>query len=121
MIRKKKKRLREIGAPDLFAETHCVWFFETFTKMRWSVPQVHVSCLRLDDEILSPHWGLVFRGRSYWLIPRSVWAGRARPLWILDLDRVRALAQHDTVERTMAADVKPPSSAATITSNEAAA
>lgn len=66
--RLKSQHWRRMRSRDLFAEPGYFSFYEMLSTTAFTTVQVHVSCLRVDERIVAAHWGLVFRGRFYYLI-----------------------------------------------------
>jgi CelD/BcsL family acetyltransferase involved in cellulose biosynthesis len=69
MAHQKSRRWRESGARDLFALPGYLRFYKLLSNTPLQMGRVHVSCLRLNNEMLATHWGLVFKRRFYWLMP----------------------------------------------------
>jgi CelD/BcsL family acetyltransferase involved in cellulose biosynthesis len=69
MARQKSRRWRESGGRDLFALPRYLQFYKILTKTSFQSRRVHLSCLRLNGQMLATHWGLVFKRRFYWLMP----------------------------------------------------
>ena len=69
MARQKSRRWRESRGRDLFALPGYLQFYKTLTKTSFQSGRVHLSCLRLNGQMLATHWGLVFKRRFYWLMP----------------------------------------------------
>lgn len=69
MIRQKTRRFRETGAADDFKRPGYRAFFPEITRRSGSQGPVHLSVLKLDDEILAAHWGYVAGKRFYYLMP----------------------------------------------------
>jgi CelD/BcsL family acetyltransferase involved in cellulose biosynthesis len=69
MARQKSRRWRESRGRDLFALPGYLQFYKILTKTSFQSGRVHLSCLRLNGQMLATHWGLVFKRRFYWLMP----------------------------------------------------
>ncbi len=69
MAHQKSRRWRESRARDLFALPGYLRFYEILTNTPFQMGSVHISCLRLNSQILATHWGLIFKRRFYWLMP----------------------------------------------------
>lgn len=64
----KSRRWRETCCRDLFAEPAYVEFYRRLSCQGWRDGEVHLSALYVGDDIAAAHWGLVFRGRFYFLL-----------------------------------------------------
>ena len=69
MAHQKSRRWRETRFRDLFALPGYLQFYEVLTTTPFQKGRVHISCLRLGNQTLATHWGLVFNRRFYWLMP----------------------------------------------------
>jgi CelD/BcsL family acetyltransferase involved in cellulose biosynthesis len=69
LIPQKRRRLREMGSGDLFAKRGYPAFYSTLAQRHVESGFIQVSALRVGQEIVATHWGMVFRGRFYWLMP----------------------------------------------------
>jgi CelD/BcsL family acetyltransferase involved in cellulose biosynthesis len=69
MAHQKSRRYRETRVRDLFALPGYLQFYRVLTTTPFQKGSVHISCLRLDNQTLATHWGLIFNRRFYWLMP----------------------------------------------------
>lgn len=69
MARQKSRRWRESRARDLFALPGYLRFYQVLSNTTFEIGRVHISCLRLNNQVLATHWGLIFNRRFYWLMP----------------------------------------------------
>jgi CelD/BcsL family acetyltransferase involved in cellulose biosynthesis len=69
MMAQKSEAYRELGVRDLFVEPGCREFFEHMSRQHVRDGFVHLSALTVDNRIQATHWGLVHRGRFYFLLP----------------------------------------------------
>jgi len=69
MAHQKSRRYRETRVRDLFACPGYLQFYRVLTTMPFQKGGVHISCLRLNNQTLATHWGLIFNRRFYWLMP----------------------------------------------------
>lgn len=69
MAHQKSRRWRESRARDLFALPGYLRFYEILTNTPFQAGSVHISCLRVNNQVLATHWGLIFKQRFYWLMP----------------------------------------------------
>ncbi len=63
----KSLRLQEKGAADLFAIPGLRDFLQDLTLTQQN--RVQLAALTLDDQIIAVHWGALYRGRFYFLLP----------------------------------------------------
>lgn len=71
----KSRRWRETGARDLFAEPGYLEFYRAMTDTPVARGKPQIAVLRLDNQIVAAHWGLVVGERFYYLLPAydAVW------------------------------------------------
>jgi CelD/BcsL family acetyltransferase involved in cellulose biosynthesis len=69
MIEQKSRRYREISARDILAGQPYRKFFAEPNRELLTSGILHVSCLRVDEEIVTTHWGMVHDGRLYYYMP----------------------------------------------------
>ncbi|MCK1640537.1 GNAT family N-acetyltransferase [Bradyrhizobium sp. 157] len=68
-VRQKRRRLQEIGSPDLFARPGHLRFYKAMAERHRDTGFIQLSALRVGETIVATHWGMVFRNRIYWLMP----------------------------------------------------
>lgn len=68
MVQQKIQRYLETGTYSLFNNCRYRSFFLEPSRELLQRDLLHVSALKLDDEIIATHWGLVFRGRLYYVM-----------------------------------------------------
>jgi len=69
MMRQKSQSYTELGVTDLFEQDRYRDFFKYMSEHHIEDSFVHLSALTLDGRILATHWGLVYKGRFYHLMP----------------------------------------------------
>lgn len=69
LVRQKRRRWQEVGAPDLFAKPGYLAFYSTLAERHFSTGLIQTSALQVGETIVATHWGMVFRNRLYWLMP----------------------------------------------------
>jgi CelD/BcsL family acetyltransferase involved in cellulose biosynthesis len=69
MISQKKERCRHMGVPDIFSDNSIQRFYREIPRSFGIEGRAHLSVLKLNDEILATHWGAIYRGRFYFLMP----------------------------------------------------
>ncbi|MBN1163862.1 MAG: GNAT family N-acetyltransferase [Candidatus Krumholzibacteriota bacterium] len=69
MVAQKRTRYGDIGAPDFLADRASRRIFTDPDPALLDSGMLNVSCLYLDDRIITAHWGMVFRGRFYYFMP----------------------------------------------------
>lgn len=69
MLRQKSENYRELGVEDLFAVEANRSFIRRVTQEEVAGGFVHLSALLLDDKVIATHWGLIHRGRLYYIFP----------------------------------------------------
>lgn len=69
MIEQKEKRYREIRARNLFHDDAHRDFFSRPLEGLVRSGLAHLSELSLNGEIITTHWGMVFRNRFYYFMP----------------------------------------------------
>ena len=67
MFAQKSRRLREMGAFDLFALPEYRDYCIQATRDHHQSGMIHVSALMLDDRTLATHWGAIWRDRFIYL------------------------------------------------------
>ena len=67
MARQKARWMHEMGGPDAF-DPASLAFCETMA-LRHAGGLIQASALRVGEKIVATHWGMVFRGRFYYLFP----------------------------------------------------
>lgn len=68
-LEQKSRRYRELGVHDLFIEPSYVRFVQEMTEEHAREFFVFLCALTMGDRVLASFWGLVFRGRLYYLLP----------------------------------------------------
>ena len=69
LARQKARRWKETGVGDAFTLVPGFFaFYEGITKASFQTGSVHVTALRVDDQVVATDWGLVFKGRFYSLM-----------------------------------------------------
>ncbi len=68
-VRQKRRRLRELGAPDRLAVPGYLRFYSTMAECHFNSGLIQTSALRVGETVVATHWGMVFRNRYYWLMP----------------------------------------------------
>ena len=69
MISQKRKKYRETNVPDPFISQDVQDFYIKFIDSRSEELIPHYSVLKLDDKIIATHWGVIHKGRFYYLMP----------------------------------------------------
>ena len=69
MIAQKRQRYQSTGVPDALATPAVREFYRNLGPEFLHGGQIHLSLLRLNEEILATHWGAVYRDRFYFLMP----------------------------------------------------
>ena len=69
MIEQKRQRYRSTGVPDIFSDMATQQFYRELPQLLAGEGKIHFSVLKIGDEILSTHWGAIYRDRFYFLIP----------------------------------------------------
>ena len=69
MIAQKRQRYQITGVPDALAAPAVREFYRSLGPNFLHGGQIHLSLLRLNEEILATHWGAVYRDRFYFLMP----------------------------------------------------
>ena len=69
MIEQKSRRYKETGSSNPFNKQMYQHFYHSIGKECSDSGLVHVSALLLNDTIIATHWGLVYKGRFYYLLP----------------------------------------------------
>jgi len=68
----KSRRWRETGAPDMFARPGYLEFYRNLTEGSFRLSGVQVSRLLVDETVVATHWGVLFQGRFYYLLPGHI-------------------------------------------------
>ena len=68
MVDQKQSRYDEMGIKNQFQDQANIDFYVKSTLDRKGPPP-HISALYLDDRVISVHWGEVYNGRFYYLMP----------------------------------------------------
>ena len=69
MLDQKRTRYQQTGVRDILAEQCVQKFYEQIDIKPESGFQTHLSALMLDEKVLATHWGVVHKGRFYFLMP----------------------------------------------------
>jgi CelD/BcsL family acetyltransferase involved in cellulose biosynthesis len=69
MISQKSESYRILGVANIFSQAGYPGFFQHLSNHHTEDSFVHLSALRLDDQIIATHWGLVYKKRFYHLLP----------------------------------------------------
>jgi CelD/BcsL family acetyltransferase involved in cellulose biosynthesis len=69
MIKQKRERYRATGVPNIFEHSEVGRFYRDLPAIAVGGRCIHFSVLKLDDEVLAAHWGAIYRGRFYYLMP----------------------------------------------------
>lgn len=69
MIEQKRQRFRATGVSDMFVDAAVQQFYREMPKRFAGEGKIHFSILSFNDNILSTHWGAIYRDRFYFLIP----------------------------------------------------
>lgn len=69
LVRQKSHRWRETGSRDLFAESGYLDFYESLSLQQLGHGFVTLCSIRVAGACVAAHWGLVHRGRYYWILP----------------------------------------------------
>lgn len=69
MAEQKSRRWRQTGSRDWFAEPGYLEFYRTLRFDETPEASVNVASMAIGDTWVATHWGLVFRGRHYWILP----------------------------------------------------
>ena len=69
MIRQKSRSYRAMGVPVLFEQDGYRDFIDYMSSRHITDSLVHLSALTLNETILATHWGLMHKGRFYYLFP----------------------------------------------------
>ncbi len=64
MIKQKQKRFLEMNVKNIISHRNVQNFYISFKNSF-----IHCSGLKLNNELIATHWGIVFRGRFYYLMP----------------------------------------------------
>jgi CelD/BcsL family acetyltransferase involved in cellulose biosynthesis len=69
MISQKQSRYREIRAPNILSQARYRGVFTDLTDQLEKSGMIQVSCLTLDEKIITAHWGMVYGNRFYYYMP----------------------------------------------------
>lgn len=69
MVSQKSESYRILGVRNIFSQAGYLDFFQYLSNHHAGDSFVHLSALRLDDQIIATHWGLVYKKRFYHLLP----------------------------------------------------
>lgn len=69
MIEQKVGRFREMGVKNMFGDINYQKFYIELGLSAHSEGYLHLSWLDLDGKVIAVHWGILFNGRLYWLMP----------------------------------------------------
>lgn len=69
MARQKARRWQASNSRDLFAEPGYLEFYQSLASGPFTWSDVAVCALNVGPEAIATHWGMIFRGRYYWLMP----------------------------------------------------
>lgn len=69
MARQKSRRWHESKGRDLFAEPGYLDFYQSLASGPQAWPDVAVCALKVGPDAIATHWGMIYRGRYYWLMP----------------------------------------------------
>lgn len=69
LAEQKSRRWRETGSRDLFAEPGYLAFYRALQFHDTPDARVKIASLAVGDTWVATHWGLLFRGRCYWILP----------------------------------------------------
>jgi CelD/BcsL family acetyltransferase involved in cellulose biosynthesis len=68
LMRQKSRHWLETSCRDLFADPGYDAFYESLRKAELAEVQVHIAALKADDTTIASHWGVICRGRFYFLL-----------------------------------------------------
>lgn len=71
-IDQKRARYKATGVPDIFSDSNVRDFYSINTGSKIKIETLHLSVLQLDDKIIATHWGAVYNGTFYYLMPTYV-------------------------------------------------
>jgi len=69
MFKQKRKRYQKTGAIDILSVEATRLFYKEFYKFLNFKKLIHLSVLRLNNEIIATHWGITYKKRFYFLLP----------------------------------------------------
>lgn len=102
LVRQKRRRYRETGAPDRFAKPHYLAFYSALAAKHLDTGLIHTSALFVDGTVVAAHCGMAFRNRFYWLMPSyegGEWArfspGRLLMQFLIEWSISRGLKKFD--------------------------
>lgn len=68
-ITQKAKRLFKKVKTNLFEDSDYINFYINTGLKAYNEGYLHLSWLKLNEEIVATHWGILFNSRLYWLVP----------------------------------------------------
>lgn len=69
LIRQKAEKLLETGAKNMFEDINYQDFYIRIGLRASNAGNLHLSWLNLNDKVIAVHWGILFNGRFYYLMP----------------------------------------------------
>lgn len=91
MMDYKRQKFFETKGYDAFTDPGYGEYYLTVTRRLGGGKALHISALLLDDQVLAAHWGYVFAGRFYQLMPahatgewREFAPGRLLNEWLME-------------------------------------
>lgn len=69
MAEQKSRRWRDTHSRDWFAEPGYLDFYRGLTFSHTPQARINVATMMVGDDSVATHWGLIFRGRYYWILP----------------------------------------------------
>lgn len=69
MFEQKSESYKEMGVTDLFEQSIYRDFFKSMTEHYVRDGFIQLCALKLDEQILATHWGMVFKNRFYFFMP----------------------------------------------------
>jgi CelD/BcsL family acetyltransferase involved in cellulose biosynthesis len=97
IARQKAKRQREMGESCILDIPAYRAFYTRMASEYCRSGFIQTSALRVGDEIVAGHWGMIYRGRFYWLMPAYAgkhWAKYSTGRILLDHLIEWSFAQH---------------------------
>ena len=68
IFNQKNDHLKSLGIKEIFEEKD-INFYKAFEGLKNKKIETHISYIKLDDQIIAAHWGIVYKNRFYYLIP----------------------------------------------------
>ena len=68
IFNQKNDQLKSLGIKEIFEEKD-INFYKAFEELKNKKIETHISCIKLDDQIIAAHWGIVYKNRFYYLLP----------------------------------------------------